>query len=55
MTSLNTSSPPDYLLAKPIVGEVPEIQASCDKEDLDDLKEMKQKGWRIYKLVGRKV
>lgn len=49
------SIPPDYILAKPVEDDVPEIQASCDKENLDDLKDLKVKGMYIYKLVGRKV
>ncbi len=48
-----TEKPPDYILAIPINGEVPEIQASCDSEDLDELKELKEKGMYLYKLVRK--
>jgi hypothetical protein len=44
--------PPDYILVTPQDDEVPEMVASS--EDIDDLKEIKQKGMYIYKLVGRK-
>lgn len=47
--------PPDYILAMPVEDSVPEVQASCDKEDLDDLKLLKVKGMYIYKLIGRKA
>lgn len=44
---------PDYILAKHIVDEVPEVMASCDEDALDDLKELKVKGMYIYKRMGR--
>ena len=47
-----TIKPPDYILAIALENEVPEIVGSCDKEDLDDLKELKEKGMHIYKLIG---
>lgn len=49
------SIPPDYILAMPVEDSVPEVQASCDKEDLDDLKLLKVKGMYIYKLIGGKA
>jgi hypothetical protein len=49
-----TNLPPDYVLVIPRENEVPEIVASCDKENIDELKELKVKGMHIYKLVGRK-
>jgi hypothetical protein len=49
-----TDQPPDYILVTPQDKEVPRIEASCDREDIDDLKEIKAPGMYIYKLVGRK-
>jgi hypothetical protein len=49
-----TAQPPDYILAMPKEDDVPEVQASCDAQDIDDLKLIKQKGWFIYKRIGRK-
>lgn len=46
--------PPDYILAMPQENEVPEILASGDKENLEELKELVRKGEYLYKLVGRK-
>jgi hypothetical protein len=46
--------PPDYILARPREKDVPFVVASCDKENIDDLKELRQKGEYIYKLMGRK-
>ena len=46
--------PPDYILLIPKENAVPEIQASADKEELDELKGLKVDGMYIYKLVGRK-
>lgn len=46
--------PPDYILAKPQEDTVPIMLGSCDKENYEDLKEIKQKGEYIYKLTGRK-
>jgi len=48
-----SSSPPEYILAQPHAGRVPEILASCDAEDIDDLRLMKQDGQYIYHLVKR--
>lgn len=45
---------PDYILVIPKDDAIPEVMASCDKEDIDDLKEMKVEGMFIYKLVGKK-
>lgn len=45
--------PPDYILAIPREREIPEIVASCDSENLPELKEIKQKGQYIYKRIGR--
>jgi hypothetical protein len=35
---------PDYVLALPKLDDVPDIVASCDKEDIDELKEIAFKG-----------
>jgi hypothetical protein len=45
--------PPDYILAMPRENDVPEIRASCDKENIDELKEMRSSSTYIYKLVWR--
>ena len=47
-------SPPDFILATPQDDNVPRIEASCDREDIDDFKKLKLPGMYIYKLVGRK-
>lgn len=47
-----TEKAPDYILVRPRKNDVPEIQASCDAEDLDDLKQMKADGMCIYKRIG---
>jgi hypothetical protein len=50
-----TQPPPDYILTMPREDDdVPEVQASCDASNLDDLKLLKQKGMYIYKRIGRK-
>jgi hypothetical protein len=43
---------PDYLLVLQEEGD-PEIHMTCDKEDLDELKEFKVKNMCIYKRVGK--
>jgi hypothetical protein len=43
--------PPDYILAMPEEEEVPIIMGSCDKCDLEELKEFRRRGMYIYKLV----
>jgi hypothetical protein len=52
-TAMNNEHPPDYILAIPREGEVPEVMASCDKEDLEELKDLKLRGWYLYKRIGR--
>jgi hypothetical protein len=44
--------PPHYILAMPKNNEVPEIVASCEKEDVEELKELRLSGQYIYKLLG---
>lgn len=44
---------PDYILVLPKENGVPEVMASCDKEDLDELKDLKQDGMFIFKRVGK--
>lgn len=48
-----TDKPPDYILAIPVEDDVPQVQASCDKEDLDELKTLKVNGMYIYKRIGK--
>jgi hypothetical protein len=46
-----TLSPPDFIMAAPQAVGVPTILASCDRENIDDLREIQIKGQSIYKLV----
>ena len=45
------NKPPDYILAKPSENDVPMVMASCDKQDVDELKDLRIEGMYIYKLV----
>jgi len=47
------NQPPDYILAKPNEEDVPLIMASCDKQDIDKMKELCIPGMYIYKLVKK--
>jgi hypothetical protein len=46
-----TLTPPDFILAAPQAVGVPIILASCDSENIDELRELQVKGQSIYKLV----
>ena len=46
-----TLTPPEYILVTPQISDVPRIEASCDSQDIDDLKQIQLKGQSIYKLV----
>jgi len=44
---------PDYILVVPKENDVPEVMASCEKQDLEELKGLKQDGMFIFRRVGR--
>ena len=46
-----TLTPPEYILVTPQKDDVPRMEASCDGQDIDDLREIQLKGQSIYKLV----
>jgi len=44
---------PDYILVVPKENGIPEVMASCEKQDFDKLKDMKIEGMFIFRRVGR--
>ena len=48
-----TNKTPYYILVLQKENSVPEIMASCDEEDLEELKDLKREGMFIFKRFGK--